>query len=130
MQFSTSSLFALFFALFSAFSLTSAAPLTLEKRDVWDPKVTYPTKGTVWKSGSKYTVTWETSDEPAQVTNPNGQIYLRQGDSTPPNALASDFRLDSGSAQITVPSGSSGSDFVIVLMGDSGNWSGQFTIKN
>ncbi|KZP01954.1 hypothetical protein FIBSPDRAFT_880668, partial [Athelia psychrophila] len=58
MQFTTTSLFALFFALFSALSLTSAAPLSLDKRDVYAPPVTYPHTGTVWKVGAKHNVTW------------------------------------------------------------------------
>ncbi|KZP20308.1 hypothetical protein FIBSPDRAFT_861835 [Athelia psychrophila] len=119
MQFSTTSLFALFFALFSALSLTSAAPLSLDKRDVYDPPVTYPHSGTVWKVGAKHNVTWNTSNPPKQITNTIGQIYLRHGDSTQPTALASGFSILDGHKEITVPS----------LMGDSGNWSDEFKIE-
>ncbi|KZP20269.1 hypothetical protein FIBSPDRAFT_789629 [Athelia psychrophila] len=128
MRFSTSSLFALFFALFSALSLTSAAPLSLGTRDVYDPPVTYPHTGTVWKVGAKYKVTWDTSNPPKQITNKIGEIYLRRGDSTLPTALASGFSILEGHKVITVPSVKAGSNYRIVVMGDSGNWSDEFKI--
>lgn len=58
MQFRVSSLFTLFFALLSAFSLVSATPLTPEDRVVFAPHVTYPHTGTVWKVGQRHNVTW------------------------------------------------------------------------
>lgn len=38
--------------------LVGAAPMAKVARDVWDPKVTYPTATTIWESGQTYTVTW------------------------------------------------------------------------
>ena len=40
----------------AAASLTFAAPV--EERDVYSPKVLYPSKGTVWYSGQTHNVTW------------------------------------------------------------------------
>lgn len=51
-------LVAFFFAFFSVISLSSAAPMILEQRDVYTPPVTYPKTGTVWTVGSQHNVTW------------------------------------------------------------------------
>ena len=45
-------------ALAAVSQVAYAAPAELETRDVWDPRMTYPTKGTVWESGKTYTVKW------------------------------------------------------------------------
>ncbi|KZP20300.1 hypothetical protein FIBSPDRAFT_861820 [Athelia psychrophila] len=129
MQFSTSSLFALFFALCSALSLTSAAPMSLDQRDVWSPPITYPHTGTVWKVGAKYNVTWDTSNAPKQITNKIGSIYLRDGEKWLPTVVASGFSILDGRKEITVPSVKPGSSYTLVLMGDSGNISEEFTIE-
>lgn len=44
--------------LLSGLTLSSAAPLNSEKRDVYSPPVLYPTTGTVWYSGQRHNVTW------------------------------------------------------------------------
>ncbi|KZP20302.1 hypothetical protein FIBSPDRAFT_861826 [Athelia psychrophila] len=129
MQFTTTSLFALFFALFSALSLTSAAPLSLDTRDVWSPPVTYPHTGTVWKIGAKHNVTWDTSNAPKQITNKIGSIYLRDGEKWLPTVVASGFSILDGRKEITVPSVKPGSSYTLVLMGDSGNISEEFKIE-
>lgn len=49
---------ALALTLLSALTLSSAAPLNSEKRDVYSPPVLYPTTGTVWYSGQRHNVTW------------------------------------------------------------------------
>lgn len=87
MQFTTKSLFlTLFFALMSMMSFVGALPVNIqEKRDVYAPPVTYPHAGTVWKVGQTHSVTWDNSNPPKQITNPIGQIYLRNGDSTLPS---------------------------------------------
>ena len=54
MKFATS----LIAVLVTAASFVAAAPATLEERDVWTPKMTYPRAGTVWKSGQRHNVTW------------------------------------------------------------------------
>ncbi|KAF7966748.1 hypothetical protein HWV62_37229 [Athelia sp. TMB] len=129
MQFSMTSLFSLFFALLSALSLASAAPLSLDSRDVYTPPVTYPHSGTVWKVGERHNVTWNTSNPPQQITNKIGQILLRNGHSTASNTLASGFSILEGRQEITVPKVPAGSDYHIVLFGDSGDWSDIFTIE-
>jgi len=131
MQFTTTSYFlTLCLALFSMMSLVSALPiaLQLENRDVYAPPVTYPHSGVVWKSGDKHSVKWDTSNPPKQITNTVGQIFLRKGDSTMSEPLADNFSILDGEHEITVPYVATGSDYRIVLIGDSGNWSQQFTI--
>ncbi|TFY71067.1 hypothetical protein EVG20_g1926 [Dentipellis fragilis] len=45
------------------------------------------------------------------------------------NPLADDFDLHSGTVEITVPNVASGTNYIVVLFGDSGNASPQFTIS-
>lgn len=40
------------------FSLVSAAPVDVFKRDVFVPPITYPHAGTVWAANSHHNVTW------------------------------------------------------------------------
>ncbi|KAG9316645.1 hypothetical protein JVU11DRAFT_2699 [Chiua virens] len=120
----------LFAALSSLFSLVLALPVVSPvMRDVWTPPITYPDANTEWVVGETYTVTWDTSNEPTEVTNPTGYIYLRHGDSTESNPIASGFPLTDGSIDVTVPADTQpDTDWMVVLMGDSGNWSPTFTI--
>ncbi|KAI0086945.1 hypothetical protein BDY19DRAFT_868640, partial [Irpex rosettiformis] len=107
-------------------------------RDVWNPKITSPTSSTVWRKGSVVTVTWDTSDAPRYPTNIQGKIYLghmHDGETNEhldiSHPLAESVDLTRGSAQVTVPSSNSvspGADYIIVLMGDSGNHSPKFAI--
>lgn len=108
-----------------------AAPAELETRDVWDPRMTYPTKGTVWESGKTYTVKWETKDAPVNITGGgnDGRITLRSGDFETPILLAWNVHLRDGHAKVKVPEVYTASDYSLVLWGDSGNWGQQFTIK-
>ncbi|KAF9241610.1 hypothetical protein BU15DRAFT_60866 [Melanogaster broomeanus] len=118
------------FTIFSVFSLVSAMPvISPVTRDVWVPPITYPTSDTVWTVGVTYTVTWDATSPPSQVTNPQGKIYLRQGGATQADPIAQDFPLSDGHADVTVPAGTQpGNDWEVVLFGDSGNWSPTFTI--
>ncbi|KAH7926746.1 hypothetical protein BV22DRAFT_1032613 [Leucogyrophana mollusca] len=118
-----------FLTFLTFFSLVSASPISVTQRDVWTPAVITPTTGTTWTAGKTYTVTWDTSSPPAQITNPNGQIYLRQGDATQSSPIAQGFALSAGEANVTVPANvTAGDDWRVVLFGDSGNWSNVFTI--
>lgn len=45
------------FALATVSQFVNAAPAQ-QARDVWDPKVTFPTTGSVLESGQTYIVTW------------------------------------------------------------------------
>lgn len=85
----------------SLFSPVLAHPVA--SRDVWVPSILSPNSTSVWVVGGNYTVTWDATNPPSQVTNPQGKIYLRQGSATQPNPIKSDFALSYGEVQVTVP---------------------------
>ncbi|KAI0723815.1 hypothetical protein C8T65DRAFT_627520 [Cerioporus squamosus] len=115
------------FAVF--FQIAAGLPVAaLEKKDVYVPPVLYPHSGTVWYKGQRHNVTWDNSDPPKQISN-RASIKLRKGDLITPLILAQDFDLRAGHVEVTVPWVDEGSDYTIVLFGDSGNWSQDFTIK-
>jgi len=123
------------FTLLSLFSaLVYALPLNernVEARDVFVPPVTYPHQGTIWLAGAHYDVTWETKDAPVNITNSIGQIYLRVGEETWLNTtLASGFNIRDGTVRVQAPKVPTGIDYSLVLFGDSGNFSPEFTIIN
>ncbi|KAH9928444.1 uncharacterized protein BXZ73DRAFT_102286 [Epithele typhae] len=114
-------------ALALATGSASASPIA-EKRDVFVPPVTYPHAGTVWHSGQTHHVTWDTSAAPVNITNKVGRIYLRFHGITTPLILAENFNILDGRVKVTVPLVDDRDDYGIVLFGDSGNFSPQFTI--
>ena len=117
------------FALSALSSFVASAPI--EARDVYVPRILYPTAGVVWKAGSTQTVTWDTSNPPAQITNRRGKIVLAKGDRLIglANPLARDFDILRGSQKITLPKNLvPADDYSVVLFGDSGNNSPRFTI--
>ncbi|GJE96373.1 hypothetical protein PsYK624_125680 [Phanerochaete sordida] len=114
-------------ALSAATTLVNAAPFKTA-RDIWDPKVTFPTAGSVLVSGQTYTVTWDTSDQPAHITNTNGIITLNFGNVGTPVVLADGFDIRDGHHDITIPRVFTEGDYSIDLWGDSGNWSEKFQI--
>lgn len=120
-------------------------------RDVWVPQITCPDASTVWAAGGTYTVTWDTSSEPAQVTNSDGLVYLRIGSATQSTPLAQGFPLADGHVDVTIPADTvPADDWILVrksilsgsleaasnlglfspVFGDSGNWSPPFTITS
>lgn len=107
----------------------------LRARDVWSPAITSPDAQTVWVAGTTATVTWDTSNPPADVTNPRGRILLGHvEDGTDEHLdvahpLADGFDIRAGKVQVKVPYVSPGNDYIIVLMGDSGNKSPSFVIN-
>ncbi|KAJ3553372.1 hypothetical protein NM688_g3645 [Phlebia brevispora] len=109
----------------SAFvGLASAAAL-----DVWIPQITQPKACFVWTVGSVQIVIWDTSAQPAEVTNPIGTIFLaKNGILDLDHPLASDFPLTQGWQNVTVPKVAPGDEYTIVLYGDSGNDSPVFRI--
>ncbi|KAH9992025.1 hypothetical protein BJV77DRAFT_1004014 [Russula vinacea] len=120
----------------------SAAPVVLSNaqlsgRGVWAPPITNPQAGTVWNSGEDVTVTWDTSTRPGQVSNPVGSVVLGfiQPDGSGgenldiDNPLAQGFQLDDGQVTFTVPSVPTKNNYIVALIGDSGNISPQFTIN-
>jgi len=113
------------------FSLVVALPFSPVVRDVWVPTILCPDASSVWVVGCNYTVTWDTSSEPSQVTNPLGQVYLRINGATQSTPLADGFPLSDGQVEVTVPADTVPSDeWILVLFGDSGNWSPDFTITS
>ncbi|KAI0672632.1 hypothetical protein C8Q78DRAFT_1068209 [Trametes maxima] len=123
---------ALAFAFFASWvQLVLGAPTAagLEKRDVFVPPVLYPHAGTVWNSGQRHNVTWDLSNAPVNITNSIGTILLRKGDLSTPVVLANGFDILLGRVEVTVPWLLTGSDYSLVLFGDSGNFSPEFTIN-
>ncbi|KXN87620.1 hypothetical protein AN958_08401 [Leucoagaricus sp. SymC.cos] len=109
----------------------------LAQRDVFNPHITNPRQGTVWIVGSQETVTWETDNIPpdSQLTNPNGRVILGFMENNSLNLqldhpLAENFKLRTGQVTITVPDVPPREDYIIVLMGDSGNASPAFAITS
>ncbi|THH04994.1 hypothetical protein EW145_g5119 [Phellinidium pouzarii] len=97
--------------------------------------ILYPTENLVWKIGYTHHVVWDLNDEPAQITNPIGQVWLRKNGSTIATGpgsidepLASGFNLTDGRVLIRVPDVEVGCDYQLVLFGDSGNFSPKFII--
>ncbi|OBZ78627.1 hypothetical protein A0H81_00785 [Grifola frondosa] len=107
-------------------------------RDVWAPKITEPNTATVWNIGSKVKVSWDVTHPPEHVTNYNGKLLLGYLDSSDDsnenldykNPLAEGFNLTKGHVVVKVPNVSPSNDYIVVLMGDSGNRSPTFTITS
>jgi hypothetical protein len=118
----------LLLAAFSSVTVSASPVATLEKRDVFTPPVLYPHNGTVWKIGQHHNVTWDTSNAPAELSNPVGLILLRKAGETTPVILANNFSILLGRIEVTVPWVVDGADYSIILFGDSGNDSQDFTI--
>ncbi|KAF8893774.1 hypothetical protein BD779DRAFT_1797777 [Infundibulicybe gibba] len=116
-------LFTIFFTFAVAFPIT--------KRDVFVPPITSPENGDAWVVGQTVQVTWDTSNAPTQITNPKGKIYLRKAEMTLLNVvLAEGFDILLGAINVTVPAVAPDSDYRVVLMGDSGNFSPFFSISS
>ncbi|KAF8843219.1 hypothetical protein BDN67DRAFT_964584 [Paxillus ammoniavirescens] len=117
----------------SLVSFVYAVPLAL--RDVVDPPITSPTAATVWHVGDTQTVTWSTAGLPSNPSNPNGMLVLGYMANNSENLmlnspLATNLSYAAGQAEITVPNVPTGSNYIVVLFGDSGNASPEFTITN
>ncbi|OJA14747.1 hypothetical protein AZE42_03192 [Rhizopogon vesiculosus] len=123
----------LLFTISSLALLALSVPLKL--RDVVDPPITSPTAGTVWQVGETQLVTWSTTGLSPNVTNPVGMLVLgymyNNSENLMLNApLATNINYMAGQAQITVPIVDTRDDYIVVLFGDSGNASPEFTITN
>ncbi|KAJ7195461.1 hypothetical protein GGX14DRAFT_474776 [Mycena pura] len=114
--------------LFFFLSAVSAAPL--DSRTVFAPKITSPSAGTVWIVGKIETVTWQSNARGLGVT---GTIVLgfltSDSENLSKEDLASGFNLADGKVDITVPSVVTRTNYIIALLGDSGNISPKFTIQ-
>ncbi|KAI9484657.1 hypothetical protein BDB00DRAFT_878558 [Zychaea mexicana] len=104
---------------------------------VWNAPIIVPNETTVWQAGQNYTVEWNTTTSwgqpiPENVTGIIKLGYLEDGyaDEHLYWDLASGFPLNSGGHNISLPSDlKTMSNYIIVLMGDSGNASPKFTIN-
>jgi hypothetical protein len=133
----------LFFAL-GASAAPKAEPMQVSvqqiaRRDVWVPPIEEPTSQTTWYTGTQATVTWDASDPPQQISNPKGTILLgfllangTGGENLDvEHPLAQGFDLIDGEVSFGVPSNiEPGTNYIIALIGDSGNISPQFTIAS
>ncbi|KAF9777984.1 hypothetical protein BJ322DRAFT_510195 [Thelephora terrestris] len=127
-----------FIALVHITCLVNGSPLVVrDPLDVAAPPVTYPTQGVVWTVGQTQTVTWDTSNLPAQITNPTGQVVLGWIDSSGSynlqlkTPLASGFPITAGQVNIVVPAGyPDGNSYIISLIGSADNISPTFTITS
>lgn len=107
----------------------------LNARMVYDPKILYPTHDTVWKVGDKVNVTWRAADMPREFREYTGKVilgHIEPGSANEhlANTLAEDFKMSDGNVTFTVPHVKERDDYVVVLMGDSGNHSPKFTIRS
>ncbi|KAJ7469856.1 hypothetical protein B0H11DRAFT_2238296 [Mycena galericulata] len=102
----------------------------LAKRDVFVPPILYPHAGTVWYSFQYHNVTWcDTTGAPADISN-EALLLLAKGGVEAPFILAKGFDLRLGRVTIQVPYVFAGTDYQLVLFGDSGNLSPVFTIES
>ncbi|KAJ6459026.1 hypothetical protein C8R45DRAFT_787611, partial [Mycena sanguinolenta] len=109
-----------------AAAVHAAGPVPL---DVFVPRITYPTAGTVWVSKTQQTLTWDATNAPVNISN-GALVMLRQNNHTAPFILAKGFDLRAGFVEITVPWVFTADNYEIVLFGDSGNFSPPFTIQS
>ncbi|KIK92009.1 hypothetical protein PAXRUDRAFT_830366 [Paxillus rubicundulus Ve08.2h10] len=124
------SLTILFTTFMSFLALAVSLPLSvLQARDVFVPPILYPCASTVWVAGQYHNVTWDTSNAPVNITNKYGEIYLRNNSLIDmSHELASGFDILDGRVEIQVPYVPTGHAYSLVLFGDSGNNSPDFTI--
>ncbi|KAG1906596.1 uncharacterized protein F5891DRAFT_472668 [Suillus fuscotomentosus] len=114
------------FTLLALFSLSLSAPM---RRDVFVPPIIYPKSGVVWIAGQHHNVTWETDGAPVSITNGIGRVYLANNTIIDlDHPLAIGFDILDGRVSVQVPSVPTGQNYSLVLFGDSGNYSPQFTI--
>ncbi|KAF9913684.1 hypothetical protein BX616_009740 [Lobosporangium transversale] len=101
--------------------------------EVYNPPITFPKKGDVFKAGETITVLWDTTDLPPNIPN-KGMILLGRLTADSENLdvkhpLAKGFWLTEGSYNITFPAkAKTAHNYILALLGDSGNISKTFTI--
>ncbi|KAH9480200.1 hypothetical protein JR316_0006798 [Psilocybe cubensis] len=106
-------------------------------RGVYSPNITNPTGRTVWIGGTDVVVTWDHDDMPAKPANPKGTLllgYLDDGSEDEhldvEHPLAADFDLKKGFVTFKCPEVVEREQYIVVLVGNSGNRSPTFKIKN
>ncbi|KAL8292855.1 hypothetical protein RQP46_000549 [Phenoliferia psychrophenolica] len=120
----------------SAISVSADAISSRQSGVDYSPPITSPDRQTFWTSGLTYTVTWNTTlpegvsqdDVPQTATIKLG--YITEDSENLNWTLAEDVPLyTTGSYDVTLPSDLKGkSNYVIGLLGSSGNVSPEFTI--
>jgi len=125
----------LFTLLVAVTSHVGAAPVKPVQLDVISPAITYPKAGTIWTAGSTQNVTWDASSIPADKANMTGLILYGQKFNNSENLdiqdpIAVNFPLSQGWVEVKVPDINPFHMFqcILVLFGDSGNASPEFTI--
>ena len=124
------------FTIFSALLCTvSALTIPLAPRDVAVPPVTEPTENTVWVVGTTQSVKWDISDLPPRenISNPLGKVVLGflTDDSynlSIDSPLAEGFDILDGKVDITVPQVEPKDNYIVAVIGNSGNISPMFKI--
>ncbi|KAJ7796178.1 hypothetical protein B0H14DRAFT_3887771 [Mycena olivaceomarginata] len=126
-----------------AVTAVAASPLKPQQLEVIAPRITSPDGKAHWTTGSTQTVTWNTAEIPPAFANYNGTIMLgaitnytnSNGEKVVSenldwrNPLAKGFPMRAGRHDIVVPDKDDGDNYIIVLLGDSGNCSPQFKIR-
>ncbi|KAJ6585178.1 hypothetical protein B0H19DRAFT_1250057 [Mycena capillaripes] len=120
-----------------------ASPLRPQQLEVITPHITSPTAAVRWAQCSNQTITWDTTHIPPAFVNNTGMILLghngvlydskgnpqRTENLNTTHPLATHFAIGCGSVQISVPCDiPPRSTYIVVLFGDSGNCSPEFTI--
>ncbi|KDQ27028.1 hypothetical protein PLEOSDRAFT_1043604 [Pleurotus ostreatus PC15] len=108
----------------------------LERRIVWNPEITQPNRRTLWNRNTTATISWNASAIPKGAYEQKGKVVLgwlnpNLGGGEHLNIehpLAHGFNLRDGHVQITVPQVAPRDDYIVVLFGDSGNASPNFSI--
>ncbi|KAF7791405.1 hypothetical protein EIP86_002419 [Pleurotus ostreatoroseus] len=132
--------------LFAAFVLSSssvatplpaatAAIIKPQEFDVYTPSISAPNASTIWQPGETQVVTWSTADLDDTGKEAVGYLLLGYLENDSENLdikhpLATGFHLGDGQTTVTVPNVPTRDDYIVVLLGDSGNTSPQFTIQN
>ncbi|KAL6302859.1 hypothetical protein BKA93DRAFT_381266 [Sparassis latifolia] len=129
-MFFTSVLTAMFATLAAS---TLATPISRAEDDIVSPQITYPTTGAVWIPFTNQTVTWDTSNIAPADANNTGLLLLGYNEANSEHLdiqypLATQFPIGAGSVDIVVPNVTLRTDYIVVLFGDSGNASPEFTI--
>ncbi|KAF7298885.1 hypothetical protein MIND_00836500 [Mycena indigotica] len=111
------------------FFLSVALAIPLNRRTVFNPPILIPNETTAWTAGSVETVTWNATGIPEGVPGKLQLGFLTSESENLSVILAQGFNLTDEKVQITVPNVVTRSNYIIVLFGDSGNRSPEFTIK-
>ncbi|KAF5336627.1 hypothetical protein D9758_015933 [Tetrapyrgos nigripes] len=132
---------AAFATVLAASSSVFATPVNVNQRaalSVFTPPMTSPAEGDVWVVGTQRNVTWDTSNAPPVLSNPIGQVILRNfrletegiANIGVPVNLVHGFDILSGSVEVTVPDVPNADDYFLNLFGDSGDTGPNFTITH